>query len=203
MEELVVDGEKKRTEIISPYYNTRHATSLGTDTGAPDHVRGSGEHERAKVPCRTCAAGADSRKVAERDIKAPGASGIRSRVTARCLARVTGRADQLGHLDEDVRAFHACCDTAPLNALAGERPGHLGGARAKRSIFPLYSKVLCWAGLDSAIGLEERLEAEDRSRVVEADREEIREDGSCARLGRAGRSVHPVLRLRGPGSPST
>ena len=60
----------------------------------------------------------------------------------------------------------------------------------------LYSKVMCWVALDRAIALADRLGAGDR---VDGWKRRARRDlgdRAARRLERAGRRVHPVLRLR-------
>ncbi|MCW2914300.1 MAG: glycoside hydrolase family 15 protein [Actinomycetia bacterium] len=82
-------------------------------------------------------------------------------------------ADQLGDLDDDVRRFFiACADTAA--ELRPEKVQGIWEVRGEPQHF-LYSKVMCWAALDRAIGLADRLGAEDRVESWRRTREEIRE----------------------------
>jgi alpha,alpha-trehalase len=82
-------------------------------------------------------------------------------------------ADQLGDLDDDVRRFFiACADTAAERW--PEKDQGIWEVRGEPQHF-LYSKVMCWAALDRAIGLADRLGAEDRVESWRRTREEIRE----------------------------
>jgi GH15 family glucan-1,4-alpha-glucosidase len=82
-------------------------------------------------------------------------------------------ADQLGDLDDDLRRFLiACADTA-----AGrwrEKDNGIWEVRGEPRHF-VYSKIMCWAALDRAVGLADRLRAGDRAESWRRTRAEIRE----------------------------
>ncbi len=102
------------------------------------------------------------------------------------LLDAAGRlADQLGDVDDDVRAFLvACADTAASRwhdtdqgiwEVRGE-PRHY-----------LYSKVMCWVALDRAVSLAERLGATDKvagwKRVQQEIHQTVLRDGWSERAG--------------------
>ncbi|GAA4612875.1 glycoside hydrolase family 15 protein [Actinoallomurus liliacearum] len=81
-------------------------------------------------------------------------------------------ADQIGDVDEDIRCFLvACADIAAERWT--EKDQGIWEVRGEPRHF-LYSKVMCWAALDRAIGLAEWLRAEDHVEFWKRTREEIR-----------------------------
>ena len=148
-----------------------------------DHVR----HRRRARPHRararrTCAAGGTAGRCGS--ATAPGTSG-RSTCTASCSAPPHRLADQL---DRTIRTptpggefLVACADTAAA-ALAGDRPGHLGGPRRAAALPLLQADVLGGARPGDRAGRHARRRRPGRRRGA-PPRDEIRDGDPRPRAG--------------------
>ncbi|MEV0457117.1 glycoside hydrolase family 15 protein [Catellatospora methionotrophica] len=82
-------------------------------------------------------------------------------------------ADKISEMDCDMRAFLvALADAAVVRCREADHG--IWEVRGEPRHF-VYSKVMCWVALDRAIGLADRLQAQDRVPVWSAARDEVRE----------------------------
>jgi GH15 family glucan-1,4-alpha-glucosidase len=152
------------------FMTTAAASSIGPHSGLQIMFGVGGEHDLSERELAHLPGWKDSRPVGVGN----GAWNQRQiDVYGELLGAAATLSDQIGDIDDDTRRFLvACADTAATSWV--EKDSGIWEVRGDPQHF-VYSKVMCWAAVDRAIGLVDLLGAKDRIEDWKRARDEISE----------------------------